>query len=110
MDMDSRREMRFESDQEVKITFLGEVDVAFAGRIVNVSGRGMCLAVERSLLPGDAVKIEFGEVLALGGVVYCQQAAAGFQVGVTLEQALHVTAELTALLEKLAGRSLLAQP
>jgi PilZ domain-containing protein len=108
--MDSRQETRFETEQEVTATLLGEPEIAVAGRVVNFSGRGICLACDRPLPAGGALKFELGDTLVLGEVVYCRPLAASFQIGVALEQALYHTTELAALLGKLLGPARAAEP
>lgn len=99
--MDPRQETRFETDQEVTVTLLGGAGTTFDGRIVNFSGRGICLALDSPLPAGGAVKLELSDALLLGEVVYCREVAGGFQIGLALEEALYHTTELAALLERL---------
>ena len=103
--MDSRQEPRFETDQAVTVTLLGETECTVAARIVNISGKGLCLAAGQPLPRGGAIKLETGDTLVLGEVVYCRAAAESFQIGVGLHQALYHTRELAALAERLLGRS-----
>ena len=101
--MESRRECRFETDQEITVTLLGEVDTTFAGKVVNVSGTGICLQSSQALPPGAALKIELADTLLLGEVIYCRSEAAHYHSGILLEQALYHTRDLAALSERLLG-------
>jgi hypothetical protein len=102
--MDSRQEPRFETDQEVTVTLLGDVEIGFAGRIVNVSGKGMCLDIPQAVPAGGAIKLEVEDTLVLGEVIYCRPFAGRYQIGVALQEALYHTKALAALLERLLGR------
>ncbi len=101
--MEPRQEPRFETDQEIAVTLLGIVEAVFPARIVNLSGKGMCLQTSQSLVPGAAVKIELADTLVLGEVIYCRPQEPGYQVGIALEQALYHTRELAALAARLLG-------
>jgi hypothetical protein len=56
--MDSRKEPRLQTEQEVAVTLLGTPEIRAAGKIVNLSGKGLCLATDRELPPGRALKVE----------------------------------------------------
>jgi hypothetical protein len=101
--MESRQEPRFESNQEITVTLLGDVEAVFPGTIVNVSGKGMCLLSSQALVPGGALKIELADTLVLGEVIYCRPQGAGYQSGIALEQALYHMRELAALAQRLLG-------
>jgi hypothetical protein len=102
--MDSRQEARLEVDQEVAVTLLGDVETTFTGKIVNISGRGLCLASRETLPAGAALKIELADTLILGEVIYCRAQESGFHAGIALEQALYHTRDLAALGRRLLGR------
>jgi hypothetical protein len=101
--MESRQEARFEVDQEITVTLLGEVESTFAGKIVNVSGRGMCFLSSQELSAGAAIKIELSDTMVLGEVIYCRRQEAHYQAGIALEQALYHTQDLAVLAERLLG-------
>jgi PilZ domain-containing protein len=103
--MNSRHEPRFRVDQRVTLTLLGEVERAIDGRIVNVSGRGMCVDADQPVSTGSAVQIEFEDVLVLAEVVYCRTLAGHCQIGMALKEVLYHGVELTALLDRLLGRN-----
>ena len=102
--MDSRKEPRLETEQEVTVTLLGTPEIALAGRVVNLSGKGLCLATGRELPPGGALKVELADCLLLGEVVYSRAVEGGYLVGVALEQALYHK-DLATLSDWLLGRS-----
>ena len=93
--MNQRREMRFQANESVAITVLGEADIRFRGHMKNVSGRGIGLETEIPVVVGTAIKIELEDSLLLGEVIFCRQDEASFYVGVELEHALNGLAELS---------------
>lgn len=101
--MDSRKEPRIPVEGDVKVTLLGNVEASFPGRAMNLSGKGMRLEIGRPLAPGSPVKVEAGDTLMLGEVMYCQAQAQGFAIGVALEQALYDVADLARLAARLLG-------
>jgi hypothetical protein len=101
--MESRQEPRFEINQEIKLTLLGDVETVFPGKIVNVSGKGMCLLSSQAIAPGAALKIELVDTLVLAEVIYCRPQGAGYQTGIALDQALYHTRDLAALAQRLLG-------
>src|SRR5689334_20033194 len=103
--MELRQEQRFEPDQEITLTLLGEGQPTFAGRIVNISGKGMFVWSADALMPGDAVQIEFGDTMMLGEVIYCQAQPTGQHLGIKLEHALYHRQELAVLAKRLLGSS-----
>ena len=99
--MEKRGEPRFDAAQTVRLTTLGEESERLDARIVNISGTGMRLLVDRMLAPGQTIKVEWDEILLLGEVCYCQPDAEGYAVGVELEHALMHTRELVRLAQQL---------
>jgi hypothetical protein len=96
--MNQRREERIEAHQSVRITILGEPEVQLAGRIKNVSVRGVGLELQCRIAAGAAIKIELKDALLLGEVIFCREDADSFFAGVELEHALFGLAELQAAL------------
>jgi hypothetical protein len=105
--MESREEARFEVDQEVTVTLLGEVETALRGKVVNLSGKGVCLLSGQELPSGSALKIELGDTLVLGEVAYCRRQENVYYAGIELNQALYHTQHLAALAQRLLGREVL---
>jgi hypothetical protein len=99
--MDTRQQPRFETDQEVTVTLLGNAPFVVSGRVVNFSGKGICVRSPRALPPGAPLKIEFSDTLLLGEVVYCRGNDETYDVGITVEQALYHTRDLAALAQTL---------
>ena len=103
--MDWRQESRFQTDQEIAVTLLGDVETVFPGKIVNVSAKGLGLWTNRELTPGAALKIELADTMLLGEVIYCRPDGDGYSAGIALEQALYHTRNLAVLAERLLGSS-----
>jgi len=98
-----RDDPRIEADQPVTVTLLGYPDISFSGKLANISGRGACLELDRHVPPSSLLKIETDDTLLLGEAVYSHPVANGFQVGVSLEHALHHTGALAGLARRLLG-------
>jgi hypothetical protein len=97
--MNERREERIEANQSVRITILGEPEVQLAGRIKNVSVRGVGLELRRRIAAGAAIKIELKDALLLGEVIFCREDAESYYAGVELEHALFGLTELQRALD-----------
>jgi hypothetical protein len=98
-----RQEARTETDQPVTVTLLGNSDLCFSARLADWSGKGACLEADRDMPVGSLLKIETGDTLLLGEVVYSRKIAGGFRVGAAIEHALYHTCELEVLARKLLG-------
>jgi hypothetical protein len=86
--VDRRSEQRLTADQLAQVTLLGASDSRFLARILDLSGRGMRLLVDRALSPGSLVKVEAEDVLILGEVCYSLASNPGFEVGLELQHSL----------------------
>ena len=104
--MENRREPRFEADQIVGITVLGESEAQLEARVKNASGRGLALETAGPVLPGTALKIEFKDSVVLGEAVYCRNGKSTYLVGVELDQVLCGLTELGKKLQEFAGGNL----
>jgi hypothetical protein len=87
--MDQRRERRVEGNQSAWITIYGKVETRVPGCVRNVSGRGIGLEVAEPIGTGSALKIEAGDSMLLGEVIYCRPDGDRFYLGVELDQAVH---------------------
>jgi hypothetical protein len=101
--MEKRREPRFETERAVRLNVLGDPCAEMTARIVNISGTGMRIMVDRPLALGVALQVEWDDMLLRGDVCYCQPMEDGHAIGLKLEQALLHTRELAKL-----SRALLA--
>jgi len=96
--MDQRREPRIDVGQPVAVTVLGENEIRHTATARNASGRGLALEMPAPVIPGTALKIEFGDSILLGEAVYCENGSAPHLVGVEIDQ---VLCGLSALAKKL---------
>jgi hypothetical protein len=99
--MERRQRPRYETDQQVSVTVLGQPEQKLAGWIVNKSGSGMRLEVPRPLAAGTLVKIEWEDTLLLGEAVYSEPYGDGYAAGVKLEHVLVGTESLARLAQRL---------
>ena len=93
--MDQRREPRFQIDQSVIVTVLGELPLKMHGRVRDASGRGLGLVVPRPVEPGAAIRIELDDSLVLGEAIYCRTDHGSHFIGVELDQVLVGLTELS---------------
>ncbi len=84
--MNQRRFPRCETEQEVRVLCLEQSNEAFAGRLKNFSSYGVRLNCPKSLSAGSLIKVEWGEAILLGEVVYCQSQGDEFVAGVEVEE------------------------
>jgi hypothetical protein len=92
--MDKRREPRFEADQAVTLTVLGDCPSKQPAIVRNASSRGLAIEVSHWIPPGSALKIEFDDSVVLGEAVYCRNGTGKHLVGVELDQVLCGLTEL----------------
>ncbi len=100
--MEHRREPRFETDQIVAVTVLGEREVRRSARVKNASGRGLALELPCAVAPGTALQIHFDDAVVLGEAVYCRAGQDLCLVGVELDQVLCGLTELGKKLQEFA--------
>jgi hypothetical protein len=99
--MDLRSQPRWNSDEPVEVTVLGEHETVFPGRITNFSSSGVGLLTDVPVAMGAAVKVEWTDTLLLGEVRHCRAVEKGFCIGLTLEHALYNTLQLAELARRL---------
>ncbi len=94
--MDRRAEPRDAVDREGWLSGARGLASRTRLRILNLSSRGMRIALEARVEPGSTVEIEAGDALFLGEVVYCEPLGDGFAAGVRVEHALMGVLQLQA--------------
>ena len=97
--MDRRREPRFETEHPVQVTLLDKEEVTLNGRMVNISGCGLRIILDRSVPLSTAVQIDCVDSILLGEVCYVEQQDDAYAVGVSLDQAVNGLAQLAQLTE-----------
>jgi hypothetical protein len=82
-------------DTAVTVTVLGELtQLPMEGRVVDMSGSGLRVAVPAPVPYGSAVRIEGDNMLLLGEVLRTQAADGVYEVGVQISHALTSLDEL----------------
>ena len=92
--MDKRSEPRLAADRQIAITVLGEHPSHQFALVKNASESGLGLLVADEIPAGSALRIELGDDIVLGEVMYCRRMDGGCFVGVQLEQMLRGLHEL----------------
>jgi hypothetical protein len=93
--MELRRENRVPIEHSVSLTVLGDPEILLTATIKNASGRGLGLLTAESVPSGAAVKIELGDSIFLGEVMYCQPQEGANFVGIELTEVLNGLAALS---------------
>ena len=94
--------------EPITITTMGAERKAITGTVLNASGTGLGLAVSEPVEPGTAVRIDLGEVLLLGEIVYCQPAKGAWAIGLELDQVLVASNELATLAREILNQDRLS--
>ncbi|MBZ5625307.1 MAG: PilZ domain-containing protein [Acidobacteriia bacterium] len=103
--MNKRREPRFEADQSVVVTVLGDHELRHAALVKNASGRGIAIEMPAAVAIGAALKIECDDSILLGEAVYCKAGPGSHLVGVELDQMLCGLTELGKRLQEFAAEA-----
>ena len=100
---DRRREPRFSTDQSAVLVLLSEGDLRLPVQVLEISGTGLRLLLNRLVHVDSAVRIDLNDCILLGEVCHCAPAPGGYLCGVQLEQALTNVSDLVRLNEHLMG-------
>jgi hypothetical protein len=95
--MELRREHRIPVEHPIILTVLGDHEIRLVASVKDASPRGVGIETAERLPPGAAVKIEIGDSIFLGEVMYCRAAGRGFFAGIELTQVLNGLAALSRL-------------
>jgi hypothetical protein len=96
----------------VEVTVLGGADAPLPnaerlekGHVLNISGKGMRILVDRPLPSGTLLEVNREGTLLLGEVCYCHHLPGGnqFTVGLQVEHSLSNTIEMALLAHRLLG-------
>ena len=101
--MERRQGPRFDAAEPVTVHVLGESREEIAGSLENLSGKGARLVLDEPVAVDAAIEIDLGDRLFLGEVCYSEPVPGGYAIGVHLNQVLHETPDLAALLRALTG-------
>jgi hypothetical protein len=100
--MDLRRQLRFKSDMQAKVTNLDCPGDPIVARLLDVSTYGVGLVLSSELPPGTAVKVEWGSTVLLGELIYCEPRGQEFVAGLEVEDAIYDSSELERIGERWA--------
>ena len=98
--MENRRIDRVPVEKPIILTVLGDPEIRLVANVKNASPRGIGVVTSESLATGAAVKIEIGDSIFLGEVMYCRPADQGFFAGIELTQVLTGLAALSKLVQE----------
>jgi hypothetical protein len=98
--VERRREPRFECIQDAQLADLSTGET-LPVTIVNLSGRGMQILLDRAVRVNSAIRIDYADNLILGDICYCHPDKNGFRAGITMAHAISGTLSLAALTRKL---------
>jgi hypothetical protein len=102
--VERRREPRLQTDQAVDVVILTDPPAPCRGIVLEISGRGLRLALPVDAALGTGVRVNVGDSLLLGEVCHHSPSPQGFMVGLVLKHSLTGLGELENL-----RRSLLAE-
>jgi len=102
--MDRRREPRLSTDAPARLTLLGRNPETLDAQIVNASGRGLRLIVDRRLPLNAPVRVYTEDTILLGETCYAVPEGDRWAVGLMLEQVLREVNELARLVDALLQR------
>jgi hypothetical protein len=92
--VERRKEPRFDCRQPATLHCLSGSHAACAGILMNISGKGARMVVDRPFPINMPVRIDAGDMLLLAEICYCRPESGGFSLGLALS---HSLLEMTAL-------------
>lgn len=97
---DQRQAQRHPLSQSAIVSVLGAANQVLQGEIRNISKGGAQLQLSDPIGPGSLLRVEYGNNLLLGEVMYCLQEQTSWVAGIRIE---HVLSGLTALSDAMRG-------
>lgn len=97
--MERRSEPRIPTYEAVKVNLLDmeEGAASYHGHIVELSGRGLRLAVPHAIPVNTVISVESADCLYLGDVAFCTSVEDAWHVGMMVSERLRDTLDLTRL-------------
>ena len=89
----------------MQVTVLGEAQLVTAGRLADLSGRGMCVKLDSQIPAGTLIRVEIDGTMLLGEVCYCNQDGVKWVIGLQVEHALTHSDDLARLMRQLVNDS-----
>jgi hypothetical protein len=97
--LDQRQAERHEVREPAMVSVVGTPGLVLHGEMRNVSETGTQIRLDQALPPSTLVRIEYGDNLLLGEVVYCRQEQSGWLVGLRVEHGLFGLTALAAAMQ-----------
>jgi len=83
--MERRNEPRLKANQPVVVTPIGIIALPpMSGRVLDMSGSGLRLALPNPVPCGSPLKVENGHMVMVGEVCLCDPGSSGYTVGLTV--------------------------
>jgi hypothetical protein len=86
--MENRREDRVPVERPIVVTVLGDRETRLKASVKDASPRGIGVLTGEAIAANAAVKIEIGDSLFLGEVMYCRPVDGGYASGIELTEVL----------------------
>lgn len=103
--MERRREPRFPCNQPARVTCLSGNEESQDGLLVNLSGRGLRIALKEPIPINIAARIDVGDMLLLGDICYCRKEGESYSVGIALAHSILEVSALNHLMARLTQDS-----
>jgi hypothetical protein len=98
--MENRRIDRVPVEKPIILTILGDPEIRLVASVKDASPRGIGVITAEALKAGAPVKIEIGDSIFLGEVMYCRPMEKSFFAGIELTQVLTGLAALSRLAQE----------
>ena len=91
--MNRRSRTRFKTDLTATVTCSDTPGLTTKARLADLSVHGLSLIVDKELSIGAAAKVQWGNVMFVGELVYCQPHGDEYLVGLKVEDPVYETAK-----------------
>jgi len=91
--MNRRSRTRFKTDLTATVTCSDSPGILTKARLADLSVHGLSLIVDKELNIGSAAKVQWGDVMFVGELIYCQPHGNEFVVGLKVEEPVYETAK-----------------
>jgi hypothetical protein len=90
--MNRRSRTRFRTDITAIVTCSDAPGEQIRARLADLSVHGLSLIVNKELSIGSAAKVQWGDVVFVGELIYCKPQGKEFLVGLKVEEPVYETA------------------
>ena len=99
--VDRRREPRFDCQQPVRIQNLLDKDTVLEGTLLNISGKGLQIALPAKMAVSTPIRIDIGDLMLLGDVCNIREQDDNWVAGVVLAHSIPGVSALSQLVLRL---------